>query len=105
MDKKKPVIELDDDDFGAILNCAVRYSIGRQSYMPSLVIRYITPLLPHISKKTLEVFKQDYESRKADEEINGFPMFGNSKLDKPLWDKFYVNVCAEIERRNKLSKF
>lgn len=105
MDKKKPVIELDDDDFGAILNCAVRYSIGRQSYMPSLVIRYITPLLPHISKKTLEVFKQDYESRKADEEINGFPMFGNLKLDKPLWDKFYVNVCAEIERRNRLSKF
>lgn len=101
MDKKKPVIELDDDDFGAILNCAVRYSIGRQSYMPSLVIRYITPLLPHISKKTLEVFKQDYENKKADEEINGFPMFGNSTL----WDKFYVNVCAEIERRTRLLKF
>ena len=35
------------DDFGAILNCAVRYCIGRESYMPNLVMKYIMKH-PHI---------------------------------------------------------
>lgn len=92
MDKIKPVVKLDDDDFGAILNCAVRYAIGRQTYMPSLVISYITPLLPYITNKTLGVFKRDYESATS---------YGDVRIDKPMWDKFYAAVCEEINRRNK----
>lgn len=30
---KKPKVDLSDDFFGAVLNCAVRYSLGRRSYM------------------------------------------------------------------------
>ena len=48
---KVPAIDLQDDFFGTILNCAVRYAIGRQTYMPGLVIDFITPLLPHLSEK------------------------------------------------------
>ena len=29
------------DNLGAILNCAVRYSLGRESYMPRLVVEFI----------------------------------------------------------------
>lgn len=32
-----------NDDFGAICNCAVRYAVGRRTYMPDLVIDFITP--------------------------------------------------------------
>lgn len=42
--KKMPKIDPSDHDFGLILNCAVRYAIGRQTYMPSAVIAFITPL-------------------------------------------------------------
>ena len=38
-----------DKNFETILLCAVRYAIGRQTYMPSMVIDYITPLLSHLS--------------------------------------------------------
>ena len=96
----KPQINLDDDFFGAILNCAVRYAMGRQSYMPSLVVDFITPLLPYITSKTLGVFKQDYEINQRTADENGWAMFGDTKIDKPLWDKFYADVCAEIEKRN-----
>ena len=96
----KPKIELDDDLFGAVLNCAVRYAMGRQSYMPSLVVDFITPLLPYITQKTLGVFKQDYEINQRTADENGWAMFGDTKIDKPLWDKFYADVCAEIEKRN-----
>ena len=100
----KPQINLDDDFFGAILNCAVRYAMGRQSYMPSLVVDFITPLLPYITQKTLGVFKQDYETNQRTADENGWAMFGDIKIDKPLWDKFYADVCAEIEKRNELRR-
>lgn len=50
---KEPKIDLSNDDFGAVLNCAVRYTLGRRTYMPGLVIDYIRPLLPFLSSKTL----------------------------------------------------
>jgi len=34
-------IDIKDKDFGALLICAVRYCIGRQTYMPGLIIGYI----------------------------------------------------------------
>ena len=30
-DKNAPVIDPADDEFGAVLNCAVRYAIGRRT--------------------------------------------------------------------------
>lgn len=94
-----PQINFNDDRFGAVLICAVRYAMGRQTYMPGLVIGFINPLLPHISKKTLAVFKQDYERNARDEERTGWNMFGDPNIDKPEWDKFYTDVCAELEQR------
>lgn len=96
----KPQINLDDDFFGAVLNCAVRYSMGRQSYMPSLVIDFITPLLPYLNQKTLGVFKQDYETNQRTADETGWAMFGDIKIDKPLWDKFYADVCVELKKRH-----
>lgn len=35
------LIERYNDDFGAVCNCAVRYAIGRMTYMPSIVVGFI----------------------------------------------------------------
>lgn len=54
-------INQSDDLFGAVLNCAVRYSLGRSSYMPGLVMDEIRPMLPHLSLKTLWCFERDIQ--------------------------------------------
>lgn len=89
---KKPVIELEDDFFGAVLNCAVRYSIGRRSYMPGLVIDFISPLLPYLTQKTLWCFDRDLE---------GEENLGDPVIDAPKWKQFHEQVKAEIERRKQ----
>ena len=82
-----------DKNFESILVCAVRYAIGRKSYMPSMVIDYITPLLPYLSYWMLglmaaEIIDHNYEGG-----------LGDDKIDRPYWLNFKRKILAEMERR------
>ena len=90
---KNPTIEPSDDFFGAILNCAVRYAIGRETYMPGLVIDFITPLIPYLNDKTLWCFDQDV----TDARWSGG--YGHPDIDEPGWMRFHEAVRAERTRR------
>ena len=84
-----------DKTFESILICAVRYAIGRKSYMPSMVIDYITPLLPYLSYWILglmaaEIIDHNYEGGLGDE-----------KIDKPYWEQFLREIRLEIGDRNE----
>ena len=57
------MIDPHNDDFGAICNCAVRYAVGRRTYMPDLVIDFITPHLSELTDKTLWCFQRDLYQR------------------------------------------
>lgn len=92
-DVPKGMVDPTNDDFGAVCNCAIRYCLGRRSYMPSLVCGYITPLLPELTDRTLECFERDIAEHKR----TGF-YFGDS-YDNKTWDAFYKAVCNEIKRR------
>lgn len=92
-DAPKGMVDPASDDFGSVCNCAVRYCLGRRSYMPSLVCGYITPLLPELTDKTLDCFERDIAERKR----TGFD-FGDS-CDYETWDAFYKAICREIEGR------
>lgn len=92
---KEPKIDLDDDSFGAVLNCAVRYAIGRRSYMPGLVIEYITPLLPYLNNKTLWCFDQDVADARY---TTGY---GDPDIDEPKWLRFHERVRAERTKRGE----
>ena len=52
------------DEFGAIINCAVRYCIGRESYMPHLVINYIRKHPEMLDAKSIYVMIQDIQRAK-----------------------------------------
>lgn len=91
MARKSPTIALDGDAFGTVLNCAVRYSLGRRTYMPHLVIDFIRPLLPYVDDATIWCFKRDLEACQD---------FGDPKIDEPAWECFLADVIAEEERRN-----
>ena len=84
-------IDPTDDDFGAVLNCAVRYALGRRTYMPHLVIDYIVPILPSLTDKTLWCFERDLSSATN---------FGDSQIDEPHWREFLKLVKDEIEGRH-----
>lgn len=92
-DAPKGLVDPTNDDFGAVCNCAVRYCLGRRSYMPSLVCKYIIQFLPKLTDKTLDCFERDIAERKR----TGFD-FGDS-CDYETWDAFYKAVCKEIEGR------
>ena len=84
-----------DKNFESILVCAVRYAIGRKSYMPSMVIDYITPLLPYLSYWILglmaaEIIDHNYEGGLGDE-----------KIDKPYWEQFLRKIRLEIGGRHE----
>ena len=84
-----------DKNFETILLCAVRYAIGRRTYIPSLVIDYITPLLPYLSYWTLglmaaEIIDHNYKGGLGDE-----------KIDKPYWEQFLRKIRLEIGGRHE----
>ena len=76
--KKKQAL---DDDFGAVLNCAVLYCIGRQTYMPGLVTDWIMSNCDgKLTARTISLMKQDidhplYGSLGADCDIRTWMVF------------------------------
>ena len=83
-----------DKNFESILICAVRYAIGRQTYIPSMVIDYITPLLSHLSYNTLRLISNDIT-----EYGSYYGGLGDDMIDRPYWLNFKRKTLAEMERR------
>ena len=78
-------------DFETILLCAVRYAIGRKSYIPSMVIDYITPLLPYLSDNILRLIAN--EIIEHDTYKGGL---GDEMIDRPYWEQFLRKIRLEI---------
>ena len=85
-----------DKNFETILFCAVRYAIGRQTYMPSLVIDYITPLLPYMSEDVLKLIVNEIVQHYTYEGA-----LGDEKIDKPYWIDFLRKIRLEIGGRHE----
>ena len=58
-----------DDDFGCIINSAVRYSLGRSSYMPSTTTRFIMKYLMVLDTRTITVMIKDINRELVDEKL------------------------------------
>lgn len=82
-------ISPDIEEFGAVLNCAIRYCIGRMTYMPSLVTDWI---MSHcggmLTSKALYVMRKDIEEAKAEDRLG-------MEMDKQTWEKFLKWVKEE----------
>lgn len=84
-----------NEDFGTMLICAVRYALGRQSYMPGLVQDYIRPILPCLDKRTLSVIQRDIEE--SAQHPGGL---GDDKIDMPGWISF-LEAVKEAQKDGK----
>ena len=86
-------LTVDSQDFGTICVCALRYAMGRETYMPDLVRSFVRPLLPKLDSKTLAVMAQDCEFQKR------MGAYGHERIDKPGWVRWEHEVNEELERR------
>ena len=81
------------DNFATLAICALRYSMGRQTYMPDLVRSIVKQKLPEISDKDLSVMIEDCSfQRKID-------AYGDPVIDKPGWLKWEQTLLAEMRAR------
>lgn len=96
--KTTKIIDINDDNFGLILNSAIRYALGRQTYLPSVIIDYITPLLPYLSEKTVLCFCNDLEDFSNDVQ-KGFLSWGMD-CDEVKWKEFQKVCLQEKDRRD-----
>ena len=60
------------DDFGSICVCAVRYALGRNTYMPSVVCGFVKPLLDRIEPKAISVMLRDVDEAISCPDLSDF---------------------------------
>lgn len=66
-----------DEDFGIVVNSALRYAIGKRSYMTASVINFVRKNMKCLDYETLEVAIQDIEEKLLSGKID----------DPPKWEK------------------
>lgn len=88
-------IKLDQENFGTLAICAIRYCHGRQTYMPSLVQGIVRTHIEQVSDKDLAVMIEDCNFQ---ERMN---LYGDNLIDKPDWLKWKETLLTEKERRER----
>ena len=87
------MIQLDNEDFGTLAICAIRYCQGRETYMPGLVRGILLPFLKELSDKDLQVMINDCDYQER------YNLYGNESIDKPGWLKWRTILLDEQQRR------
>lgn len=82
------------ENFGLMLNWALRYTLGRETYAPHSVMIYCKPLLPCLSERTLEVMRKDIEEAAKSNSL------GDPRIDAPKWLEFLDTIKAELTERH-----
>ena len=79
-----------DDDFGCIINSAVRYSLGRYTYMPSTVAEFVLKYLNYLDNKTISVMICDIDEALKNENL---PL-------RKIWVELKSKLEIEMHARN-----
>ena len=80
-------------DFGFLAICALRYSMGRQSYAPKEVQEIVGQFLGELTDNDLRVMIQDCERQRRDEN------YGDPVIDKPGWIEWEQKLLKEWKSR------
>ena len=87
-------IEL-SDNLELMLNCAMRYAMGRRTYIVGTFCDYVKSIMTDLSLITLERMKQDFDD---------FAEYGNSwgdECDKETWMRFKMDLDETIKKRKE----
>ena len=81
-------VDVAKNDFSSICICAVRYALCRRTYMPSIIIDTVGPLLQFLDKKSLFVILRDVKEAKS---------LGDDSIDRPQWLLFMDRVQRQYD--------
>ena len=87
------MIKIDEELFGTLAICAIRYCQGRMTYMPDRVRGIVRPHLKELSDKDLGVMINDCDFQRKTNN------YGDETIDRPGWLKWEEELKAERERR------
>ena len=79
-----------DREFGTVCGCAIRYSLGRQTYISSTVQNYIIQNIDRIDSLSIEIMISDIDKASS---------LGDEKIDKPCWISFKNCLGKELNKR------
>ena len=106
MKKEETAVPI-DENFESMMISALRYALGRQSYIVSMTLDYLTLLLPSLSTKTLVVMERDIEEQRGYEirialarsHANAFPPGEESPTKE--YDLILSTLKQELKQRKK----
>ena len=84
-------MNIDNEDFGTLAVCSIRYCRGRQTYMPALVRGIIKGHLSEISDKDLHVLINDCD----------YTLKFEDEIEPKEWAEWKAMLIAEQDKRRK----
>ena len=95
MAKQKQPSVYEDEDIGTIAVCAVRYALGRETYMPGLVQDFVMRHPDIINENARTVMLRDIEEADhireytlSDGKAMKIDGLGSTTIDRPGWLRF-----------------
>lgn len=88
-------VQIGCSDFGTLCICALRYCMGRKTYMPDLVRTIVRPHLPQLTDKDIRVMLNDCAFQTE------YELFGDERIDKSGWVIWKEVLEDERVRRQK----
>lgn len=92
------IIELNREDYGSLCICAVRYCLGRKTYLPSNIQRIISSTVGYLTDKDLQVIQSDIKKHGGPTQDVG--AYGDY-IDYKDWCHFLHTIESEIEERGE----
>lgn len=80
-----------DDSFEEMLISAVRYALGRRTYIVSATVQYVKSHLPKLSDRTLQILERDIRQQ---------PDYGDESIDKPEWMRILNDLQTVMTTRD-----
>ena len=98
------LIDQVNDNFSTICLCAMRYVLGRETYMPGLVQNYIKAHINEINSATIAIMIRDIDEadyirtyRTASDTLYTVDGLGSTTIDRPGWERFREFLKGAIE--------
>lgn len=91
-------IKMNTDDLGRLSEEALRYCMGRETYMPDLIRSIVRPYLNMFPAKILRQMREDCLYQKQHE------IYGDESIDKPgwiIWEKEVKEALKKAETYKK----
>ncbi len=89
-----------DDDFGCIINSALRYAIRRHTYMPGTVVGFIRKYLNILNTRTIDVAIEDITKALQMNEVDDPQMWSELKQELVVRRAYLQERANFVERMN-----